>query len=86
VVTEPEYPDGLPLFTYRTPERVVTVCLTYPEDGSAPPPLSALRDEVQRELRRRQDEGEPADPFLVQWLDALEKLLARKASGCHGEC
>jgi hypothetical protein len=78
MVNEPEYPNGLPLFTYTTPERAVTICLTYPTDGRQPPSLAVLKDEAAREIQRIRAAGQEPDPFLLQIHQALEKLMASR--------
>jgi hypothetical protein len=75
MVTEPEYPDGMVLFTYTSPERMTTICLTHPKDGSPPPTLEAMRSQVDAEIQRRAKAVEPPDDFLAQWLDALDRLI-----------
>jgi hypothetical protein len=75
VVTNTDYPDGYPLFTYEVEGRLATVCLRHPPDGSPPPPLSQIRDETRREVERRRKAGEPTDPLLDQMLRALESLV-----------
>jgi hypothetical protein len=76
MVTIFDYPDGYPLFTYQADGRVSTVCLTHPKDGSAPPPLTILRDNARREIEKQRTEGKSLDPFLEQTLEALEKLIS----------
>jgi hypothetical protein len=75
VVTNTDYPDGYPLFTYEADGRLATICLRHPPDGSVPPPLTQVRDETRREVERRRRAGEPSDPLLDQMLRALESLV-----------
>lgn len=81
MVVDPGYPDGLPLFTYVTPERRATIALRYPEDGSQPPTLAELRDLTAAEVQRLRSAGQSSD-FLEQALAALEDEIAwREAHG-----
>ncbi len=80
MVSEPEYPDGFPLFTYETPERMATVGLFHPKDGSPPLTLAELREKVSSEAAAwRQQHGKPND-FLEQMLAALDEEIAHRAA------
>jgi hypothetical protein len=79
MVSEPEYRNGEPLFAYITPERVATVCLCYPEDGSPPLTLVELRNRAKAEAERLRGEGKP-DDFIEQMLAALEDVIAHRAA------
>ncbi len=78
MVEYPEYENGTPLFAYQTPERVVTVALCYPEDGTPPLPLAELRRRVAEELARG-PQGDGRDDFLGKMLAALDAEIAHRA-------
>ena len=75
VVNDTDYPDGLHVFIYETPERVVAFDLNHPGDGGPPIGLCALRDEIRQTLESFQEKG-VADAFLKKYLSALEDIIA----------
>jgi hypothetical protein len=75
VITDTDYPDGMPLFTYTTPERLASVCLRHGPDG--PVPLSVLRQRTADELRLARERTDASSDYLEQFLKALDDLIAR---------
>lgn len=78
MVNQPEYPNGLPLFTYVEAGRLATVCLTYPDDGTPPLPLADLRQLFADELELAVQQGSINVRFLREYVEALDKLIASR--------